>query len=71
MEVPQVKHGWITDEQFGKIIRLSDELGEFKKGLDWALKVRTEKDAADYIEHLCDRFEVLGGINEAEALNRI
>lgn len=52
MKVPETKRNMMTDQQCGRILRLSDEVGEWDKGLKYIKGVVTQYDALMYIERL-------------------
>jgi hypothetical protein len=59
MRVPEVDYGWMTDQQCGRILRLSDELSEWDLGLGFIARRRTYTAAAEYIRGLENRFEFM------------
>jgi hypothetical protein len=52
MKLPEVESRMMTDEQCGRILRLSDELGESDGGLAYIKGVVFQYDAANYISKL-------------------
>lgn len=58
--IPNTKMGEMTDEQCGAIIRLSDEIGEFDKAIEWIKSYRSEKDADEKLDYIKARIELAG-----------